>query len=52
MPRSKTTGTEQTPEEVIVEIKEKNQQMTPEFVDLFIDVIYRMVIKIIEKEEK
>lgn len=52
MPKEKIMGNEPSLEETIAEVKKRNQQMTPEFVDMFIDVIYRMVVDMIERKEK
>ena len=50
--RSKSgIGTGPTLEEALEDVRRRNQQMTPEFVDMFIDVIYRMVIEILEEEK-
>ena len=52
MPKEKIMGPGPTLEEAFAEIKQRNQHMNPEFVDLFIDVIYKMVIEILEEEEQ
>ena len=52
MPKKNTHETEQTITLKTVEIKKRNQQITPEFADMFIDVIYRMIIEMLEEEEK
>lgn len=52
MPKEKIMGNEPSLEETIAEVKKRNQQMTPEFVDMFIDVIYKMVVDKIERKEK
>ena len=44
-------GTGPTLKEALEDVRRRNQQMTPEFVDMFIDVIYRMVIEILEEEK-
>ena len=44
-------GNEPTLRETLEEVKKRNQHMDPEFVDLFIDVIYKMVIEILEEED-
>ena len=44
-------GAGPTLEEALEDVRKRNQQMTPEFVDMFIDVIYRMVIEILEEEK-
>ena len=50
--RSKSgIGTGPTLKEALEDVRRRNQQMTPEFVDMFIDVIYRMVIEILEEEK-
>ena len=52
MPRVKKTGTGPTLEESLAEVKKRNQHMDPEFGDLFIDMIYKMVIEILKEEEQ
>ena len=51
MPNPKKMGNEPTLKETLEEVKKRNQHMDPEFVDLFIDVIYKMVIEILEEED-
>ena len=36
----------------LVEVKKRNKDLDPEFVDMFIDVIYRMVVETLEEDEK
>ena len=52
MKRQKKVCDGPTLEESIEEVRRRNQQMTPEFVDQFIDIIYRMVIDILQEEER
>ena len=52
MKREKKICDGPTLEESIEEVRRRNQQMTPEFVDQFIDVIYRMVVDILQEEEQ
>ena len=52
MKREKKICDGPTLEESIEEVRRRNQQMTPEFVDQFIDVIYRIVVDILQEEEQ
>ena len=52
MKREKKICDGPTLEESIEEVRRRNQQMTPEFVDQFIDVIYRMVVDILQEKEQ
>ena len=36
----------------LVEVKKRNKDLDPEFVDMFIDVIYRMVVEILKEEDE
>lgn len=47
-------GKEKQPslEEAIEEVKRTHQQYSPEFIDLFVDVLFQMVVEIIESKEK
>ena len=45
-------GKEKQPslEEAIEEVKRTHQQYTPEFIDLFVDVLFQMVVETIESK--
>lgn len=47
-------GKEKQPslEEAIEEVKRTHQQYSPEFIDLFVDVLFQMVVEIIESKDK
>ena len=47
-------GKEKQPslEEAVEEVKRTHQQYTPEFIGLFVDVLFQMVVEIIESKEK
>ena len=52
MGRRKKTNDDFTLELKLVEVKKRNKDLDPEFVDMFIDVIYRMVVEMLEEDEK
>ena len=51
MGRRKKANDDFTLELNLVEVKKRNKDLDPEFVDMFIDVIYRMVVEMLEEEE-
>ena len=51
MGRRKKVNDDFTLELKLVEVKKRNKDLDPEFVDMFIDVIYRMVVEMLEEEE-
>ena len=52
MGRRKKTNDDFTLELKLVEVKKRNKDLDPEFVDMFIDVIYRMVVEMLEEEDE
>ena len=52
MGRRKKANDDFTLELKLVEVKKRNKDLDPEFVDMFIDVIYRMVVEMLEEDEK
>ena len=52
MGRRKKVNDDFTLELKLVEVKKRNKDLDPEFVDMFIDVIYRMVVEMLEEDEK
>ena len=52
MGRRKKVNDDFTLELKLVEVKKRNKDLDPEFVDMFIDVIYRMVVEMLEEEDK
>ena len=52
MGRRKKVNDDFTLELKLVEVKKRNKDLDPEFVDMFIDVIYRMVVEMLEEENE
>ena len=52
MGRRKKVNDDFTLELKLVEVKKRNKDLDPEFVDMFIDVIYRMVVEMLEEEDE
>ena len=52
MRRRKKVNDDFTLELKLVEVKKRNKDLDPEFVDMFIDVIYRMVVEMLEEEDE
>ena len=45
-------GKDPTLEESIAEVKKQHQTLTPEFIDLFVDVLYEMIVDLAERKKK
>ena len=52
MGRRRKTNDDFTLELKLVEVKKRNKDLDPEFVDMFIDVIYRMVVEMLEEDKE
>lgn len=52
MGRRRKTNDDFTLKLKLVEVKKRNKDLDPEFVDMFIDVIYRMVVEVLEEDKE